>query len=838
MKPTIQYIGENLLPGQLGHTAIMLAFVAALLATFAFFMATQRRNDTPQYTAWRRVGRWAFFAQGIGVLTAMGCIFYVLIEHRYEYNFAFKVVNEQLPFKYIFSAFWQEQEGSFLLWMFWHTFFGGLLVWRAKEWETPVMASLMAIQLCLLTMILGLYFPWGTGEFRIGSNPLMLLRDAMANAPIFNKPDYLAVIKGRGLNPLLQNWWMTIHPPTLFYGFASTSLPFCYAVAGLWTGQHREWIRPATPWALMSLTVLGVGIFMGGAWAYEALSFGGYWAWDPVENMSLVPWLILAAAVHSLLIARATGRAIKSAYIFSMLTFLLIVYSTFLTRSGILGDTSVHAFTEMGLEWQLVGFLGIFSALSVVLLARNYRAIPELETEESIYSKEFWIFIGTLILLFSAILITFTSSIPVYNKLLTFFGDKLHFDAHSLLRRPPVDPIEHYNKFQIWVGILMALVSGVAQFMRFRTEKPFSASFIKHVSGAFAASLLLGLGTAYLASLLTVPFVFLLVSSFFVIFSNTDYIVTVLKSNLKMVGSALSHIGFGLLFLGALFSGAKKEQISADSFMKVSAKGVEGFTEDDAAKNVLLYKGLPTQMSAYELTYQRDTIDGFTRTFTVHYKKRKDKSEKSEVLEEFDLHPNVLYTLEKDKVAASNPSTKHYWYKDVFTHVVSLPIDKTDPMQAQHETDTLSYKQHELAEGDTMFTSKNYIVYKNLEPATETADYKPKVGDIAVTANLEVRNIENNEVVRLNPRFVIRDNMGIGSDAISRELGLHVRFDKIDGYKKKIFLSIAQSTPKTDFLVLSAIVFPGINLVWLGCTIMFMGIFIAMLVRLNETKTV
>ena len=127
------------------------------------------------------------------------------------------------------------------------------------------------------------------------------------DAPIFAKADYATVIKGQGLNPLLQNYWMTIHPPTLFLGFASTAVPFCYAVAGLWTGKHKEWLKPVLPWALFSGAILGTGILMGGAWAYEALSFGGYWAWDPVENMSLVPWLILIAGIHTNLISKNTG---------------------------------------------------------------------------------------------------------------------------------------------------------------------------------------------------------------------------------------------------------------------------------------------------------------------------------------------------------------------------------------------------------------------------------------------------------------------------------------------------------------------------------------------------
>jgi cytochrome c-type biogenesis protein CcmF len=374
--------------------------------------------------------------------------------------------------------------------------------------------------------------------------------------------------------------------------------------------------------------------------------------------------------------------------------------------------------------------------------------------------------------------------------------------------------------------------------MRFKTEEIFNKTYYKHVGLAFGASLLVGFATAYAADLMTIPFVSLLITSFFVIFSNLDYIITVFRNNLKMVGSALSHIGFGILFLGAIFSGAKKQQISADSFMKVSAKGIEGFTEDDAAKNVLLYKGLPTQMSDYELTYKSDTIDGFSRIFTVHYKRfdSKDTSRTAKkVIEEFDLYPNVLYTIEKDKVAASNPSTKHYFYKDVFTHVVSLPIDKTDPMAAQHENDSLKYKQHELGEGgDTIFTSKNYITYKGLKPAEASSDYKPEPNDIAVVAELEIRNVEDNTVKKVAPRFVIRENMGIGSEEDVKELGLHIRFDKIDGYKKKIYLSIAESEPKRDFIVLSAIVFPGINLVWLGCSIMFLGIFMAMMAKIRE----
>jgi len=329
---SVQYIGEQLLPGRIGHFAIILGFVAALLAGLSYFMAVQRRT-APDGKGWLAIGRGAFVLHGLSILGVIGIIFYLMVQQRYEYQYVWAHVSEDLPFKYIFSAFWEGQEGSFLLWMFWHIVLGMLLIFKAGEWEAPTLAVVAVIQAILGSMILGIYLGWGADAPKIGSNPLLLLRETM-DAPIFNNSDYLKLIKGNGLNPLLQNYWMTIHPPTLFLGFASTTIPFAFAVAGLWERKHQEWLAPALPWALFSGAILGTGILMGGAWAYEALSFGGYWAWDPVENMSLVPWLVLIAGIHANLIAKQTGHSIKSTYIFYLLAFILIVYSTFLTRSG------------------------------------------------------------------------------------------------------------------------------------------------------------------------------------------------------------------------------------------------------------------------------------------------------------------------------------------------------------------------------------------------------------------------------------------------------------------------------------------------------------------------
>ncbi|MCH5688087.1 cytochrome c biogenesis protein CcsA [Niabella sp. W65] len=220
----------------------------------------------------------------------------------------------------------------------------------------------------LATMIVGIYI----FDVKIGSNPFILLRDSgvLNEAPAMHvnfdlsqpiRPDYLSMITdGNDLNPLLQNYWMVIHPPILFLGFASTLIPFAFAMAGIWTKDIKGWVTRAIPWTLFSVAFLGLGIMMGAKWAYESLNFGGYWAWDPVENASLVPWMIMVSGLHTMLIFKHSGYSLRSSFLFLALSFVFIVYSTFLTKSGVLGDSSVHAFADIGMNGQLFLFLIVF----------------------------------------------------------------------------------------------------------------------------------------------------------------------------------------------------------------------------------------------------------------------------------------------------------------------------------------------------------------------------------------------------------------------------------------------------------------------------------------------
>jgi cytochrome c-type biogenesis protein CcmF len=960
----MEYIGEFLLPRQLGHFAIVLNFSAAALAMVAYFFSTQKALKTDNFeekqtAQWRSIGRWAFGIHGISVFTVIGCIFYVMITKRYEYFYAHSHTDDDLAFQYVFAAFWEGQEGSFLLWMFWHVILGIWLIWRGqKEWEAPVLAVLASVQFFLGAMILGLHFGFGDSFIKWGSNPILLLRETN-NAPIFQQADYLEKIRAsaKGLNPLLQNYWMTIHPPTLFLGFASTTIPFCFAIAGLWRKKYTEWLPIVFPYALFSAAILGLGILMGGAWAYEALSFNGYWAWDPVENMSLVPWIVLIAGVHTHLVARATGHSIRATALFYMLSFLLVLYSTFLTRSGILGDTSAHAFTEMGLENQLVLFQLFFVGLAAYFFVKNYKKVPVPPKEEMISSREFWLFMGSLVLVMSAVLISFTTSIPVFNKMAELAGNAFGFK--TLHWTAPIEPVAHYNKTQLWIGVFIGLLSAITQFLRYKESNfaAFQSKFWKHMGISALPSIVL---TALVLSTLDAKpwqYALLLFSGIFTFASNANFLFVFFRKNLKAAGSSFSHMGFGLLIVGIMWSGVNKRWISNNRF---AMESLINFDEEQLKKNILLMKGIPIFMNGYLVTYESDTASGNRRDFTVKMVK-KDASLTKDV-DSFTVHPYVLYNKKTAKIASTNPDTRHFLGYDIFSHIAALPPGEQDPEIAKQEEDSLQYVSYTVSETTVLKpqnlkkeTPKYSVYFEGLDLKPQHAKYKPEEKDLAVGIRLRFKR---DSVSRFNPNgateftampmVLLRENFIYQLPATVNDLGVRVRiggdiFDKLFGasrkldFKEYVFtqgqslqlgnktitfegidanpqpegfkleagdlafaakmrlqtqgsegstlvkpiyivrganpvplpdraegmtfvvakvnpetrqihvqiadnssaktnypIDIAESAPRTDYLVLESTINPGINLVWLGCLLMLFGLTIAMFFRLKK----
>ncbi len=839
----VVFEGERLLYGNLGHFAVVLAFCTSVLATIAWYVATNRNDE-----GWAKIARNAFHVHTISVLAIVGILFFIIHQHLFEYHYAWQHSSRELPVEYMISCFWEGQEGSFLLWVFWQMVIGNILIRSAGKWTSPVMAVLMLSQIALTSMLIGVK----VFGYKLGSSPFELLRVAMGNAPLFKKPDYLSKIAdGNGLNPLLQNYWMVIHPPTLFFGFATTIVPFAYAIAALWKRDYTGWLKPALPWGLVSVMVLGTGIIMGGFWAYESLSFGGYWAWDPVENASLIPWLILIAGVHVMIIYKHSGNALSVSFILILLTFLLVLYATFLTRSGILGNASVHSFTDLGMSGQLLVFILIFVWLPAFVMLEQQRhkllyafafllfivgliavekynfpkwpmiilggsflitsavllvkKVPTSAKEEEVYTREFWMFIGSLVLVISAFQVVMTTSVPVFNKL---FGTNM---------APPSDVISHYNKWQMPMAIIIALLTGIGQLLKYKKN---TAVTIRRILIHAAIAIVVSTGLFFFFELNNWFYIGLLFAASYALSANIDMLLPQLKGKISMAGSSVGHIGFGVLLMGVLVSSANKEVISVNqSGMMLNPE----FDEKANMEHVYLEKGKPLRMGDYEIEYLSDSTEWVNNYYQVHYKKIDSKT--NQVLYEFDLYPNAQINPKMGLVA--NPDTKHYISHDVFTYISSVPKEK-NAGKFIHES------KHEINVGDTIVTNKGYAILQKVN--SNIKDGKVDMSNLQLLLGAEFKVVTLKGVYDATPLYGIQNNAVVDFEDVIDEAGLRLRFTGVDPKTGKITVETAERDTANDFIIMKAIVFPWINLVWAGTIIMVIGFTLAIVRRIKEFR--
>ncbi len=218
-----EFIGEHLWPGRLGHFFAIISFVGALFSAVSYFISVRtEKKDAAASASWTLMGRSGFVLHVLSVFGIFSTLYYIIAGHLFEYHYAWEHSSLALPTKYLLSCFWEGQEGSFMLWTIWHCVLGLIVMRTAKALETRTMAIIALVQVCLASMLLGIYL---YADARVGSNPFMLLRTQMQGAPIFQMPNYMSFVKdGNGLNVLLQNYWMVIHPPVLFLGFATVRL--------------------------------------------------------------------------------------------------------------------------------------------------------------------------------------------------------------------------------------------------------------------------------------------------------------------------------------------------------------------------------------------------------------------------------------------------------------------------------------------------------------------------------------------------------------------------------------------------------------------------------------
>ncbi|MBI3519846.1 MAG: cytochrome c biogenesis protein CcsA [Bacteroidetes bacterium] len=868
MNHTTEYIAERLWIGQLGNGFVILSLVAALLSAVGYYFYSKETLTSE----WKKFASTAFTIHSISIIGIAATLFFMLFNHFYEYSYVYQHSNNEMPMQYIMSCFWEGQEGSFLLWAFWNVVLGNILRKTIDaKWEAPTMAIFALVQVFIASMLLGVYF----GDYKLGSNPFILLREnpQYANLPFLQIENYLAKIDGRGLNPLLMNYWMTIHPPTLFLGFSSTLVPFVFAVAGLWKRDFTTWQKPALTWTFFSIMILGTGILMGGAWAYEALSFGGFWAWDPVENSSLVPWLVMVGAGHVMIINKNKGGSLFMTHLMAIASFLLVLYSTFLTRSGILGKSSVHAFTDLGMQAQLVVYVLTFVLICVVLLIHDklirvsylmvsflmlfagitfghkvallltwivisflmtiysyIKFFPKEEEEESLYSREFWMFVGSLVFLLSSLIITYFTSIPVMNKL---FQGWLYENEKAPIK------IADYNLWMVPFTIIALLLVAVTQYFKYKKTNP--KQFLKHIALSGVLAVVFGMSAVIPLYFLKeyssaspidkwnlVSYALLFISALFAVFCNLDYWMRILKGKTRHAGSSIAHIGFALILLGALISTSKKQTISQNTSQKNVASLGENF---DAKKSLVLTKGDTLPIGNYLVTYTGKERRGIDVFFNMDYF---TKDENGKLVKAFDLSPMIQDNPRMG--TASHPDTKHFLSNDIYTHVTYgvLSDDKTIKKDAYKEpTNFVGHM------NDTIFSDNAIIRIDSITTNLTEEQYSKNDSLLIVTAVLKATDINGN-IYRATPRYILKHNMVMPDEFELKELGLKFIFWKIYPNEGSVEIQMSEKVSNVkDFVVLEAYMFPFINVLWLGCLVMIIGTVVAIIERrrINKLKS-
>ncbi len=368
----------------IGDVLIFATAVSLALSLLFYFMAWRGNDGT------LNLARNFYYAATGLIVVAIVALFYLILTHDFTVAYVYSYSSTDLPLGYLISTLWGGQEGTFLLWIFFTSILGIVMLRTAGSFEK---GNMFFVNLFLLSIIIIL----------IKKSPFELM-------PVFRA-------EGAGLNPLLQNFWMQIHPPIMFIGFSGAVFPFAFAMTGLIDKKYNQWAESARSWTVFAWLTLGVSLVMGGYWAYITLGWGGFWAWDPVENSSFIPWIFLAVQIHVLFINRLRRGLMRFSLFIVCLSFWSVLYGTFLTRSGVLADFSVHSFVDLGLNNYLAGGLFLFVGIGLSLIAYRWKSIPPNPAFTQVASKSYLVTLGVLLLFIGGVLTLIGTSAPLLTRL-------------------------------------------------------------------------------------------------------------------------------------------------------------------------------------------------------------------------------------------------------------------------------------------------------------------------------------------------------------------------------------------------------------------------------------
>src|SRR5215471_12827927 len=519
---------------QVGQFELALAFVMTAYSIVASLVGIRLKNDKLIDS-----GKRAAVGTFVCITVAIAALGYLFIQSDFAVAYVAGHSNRDLPIYFKIASIWGGQEGSLLFWGWLLTLYSALVViqnWRKHSSLMPyVIATLMGTSLFFTAMHLFVVNP-----FRLSG---VALADGSTN--LFTPPE------GSGLNPLLQDPLMVIHPPMLYLGFVGFVVPFAFAMAALLTKQLGDtWIRTTRRWTMIAWFFLGTGILLGGNWAYHELGWGGFWAWDPVENASLMPWLIGTAFLHSVMVQEKKGMLKIWNMVLVIMAYIMSIFGTFLTRSGVVN--SVHAFAQSSIGGYFAAFLIIALSGALYLL---FDRLPYLKSEnqmESMVSRESSFLFNNLILLAACFAVFWGTMFPVISQAVT--GTKITVSA------------PFFNKVNVPIAIFLMFLTGVGPLLAWRKASTDSLkrNFLVPAIMALVAGVVLYIRGihhfyAWVALVMSIFVAITIVREFYkgakarTVGTGErliEAVVNLTLRNTRRYGGYIVHFGFVLLFIG------------------------------------------------------------------------------------------------------------------------------------------------------------------------------------------------------------------------------------------------------------------------------------------------
>jgi cytochrome c-type biogenesis protein CcmF len=429
-----------------------------VMAGYTFATAAAAGRGRPHMLS---AARWGTYATCALVAVAVLLLAYAFQTHDFRIRYVARYSDRSMSWWYLVTSLWGGQDGSLLWWAFLLCGYTAACVrWmrgRYLELQPWVLATLMSILAFFVVLMLFAANPFATFPASVPAD-------------------------GEGLNPLLQNYWMTIHPPSLYMGFVGWSIPFAFVVAALVTGRlHEEWLHATRRWTLVAWLFLSIGLMLGMLWSYEELGWGGYWAWDPVENASFLPWLVATAFLHSVMVQERL-RMLKVWNVFLLcLTFILTIFGTFLTRAGLI--SSVHSFARSDIGIYFVWYLALLIGGCAALMGWRWRALRAENRIQNLLSREFAFLFNNWVLLGMMVVVLVATTFPLISEWL--WAEEV-----------TVGPAQ-YNKLMVPLAWVLLLMTGIGPLIAWRkaSGKNLRRAFrVPLLSGAAMAVLHVGLG--------------------------------------------------------------------------------------------------------------------------------------------------------------------------------------------------------------------------------------------------------------------------------------------------------------------------------------------------------